>query len=104
MRSNLDLSGGMISSEAIMLELGKTLGRQRAHDVVYEAAQASASQGKPFTELLAADSRVTARLSRSAMDAFLNPTGHTGLSAKIAHEQAEVARRCANEVQARLAA
>ncbi|MBV9643424.1 MAG: adenylosuccinate lyase family protein, partial [Verrucomicrobia bacterium] len=30
MRSNLDLSGGMISAEAIMLELGKTIGRQHA--------------------------------------------------------------------------
>ncbi|MBV8523764.1 MAG: adenylosuccinate lyase family protein, partial [Acetobacteraceae bacterium] len=38
MRSNLDLSGGMISAEAVMLELGKTIGRQHAHDVVYEAA------------------------------------------------------------------
>jgi 3-carboxy-cis,cis-muconate cycloisomerase len=103
MRSNLDLSGGMISSEAIMLELGKTIGRQHAHDVVYEAAQAAASQDKPFTELLASDPRVTAHLDRSAIDALLNPTGHTGLSAKLAHEQAEVARRSAKEVHAHLA-
>ena len=26
-------------AEALMLELGKRLGRQRAHDIVYEAAQ-----------------------------------------------------------------
>ena len=103
MRSNLALSGGMISSEAVMLELGKSLGRQKAHDVVYEAAQASVSQGKPFTELLAADPRVTAHLSRDAIDALLNPASHTGVSAQIAREQAEVARRFANEVHAYLA-
>ena len=103
MRSNLALSGGMISSEAIMLELGKTLGRQHAHDVVYEAAQASVAQGKAFTELLASDPRVTAHLSRGAIDALLNPTSHTGVSAQIAREQAEVARRFANEVDAYLA-
>ena len=74
MRSNLDLSGGMISSEAIMLELGRTIGRQHAHDVVYDAAQASASQNKSFPELLASDSRVTAHLSRSAVDSLLDPT------------------------------
>jgi 3-carboxy-cis,cis-muconate cycloisomerase len=103
MRSNLALSGGMISSEAIMLELGKSLGRQQAHDVVYEAAQASVSQGKPFTELLAADPRVTAHLSRDAIDALLNPASHTGVSAQIAREQAEVARHFANDVHAYLA-
>ena len=31
MRANLDLSGGLIMAEAIMLELGTTLGRQHAH-------------------------------------------------------------------------
>jgi adenylosuccinate lyase len=40
MRQNLDLSGGLIMAEALMLELGKQIGRQRAHDAVYEAAQA----------------------------------------------------------------
>src|ERR1700744_6200845 len=33
MRANLDLTGGMISSEAIMLELGRAIGRQKAHEV-----------------------------------------------------------------------
>jgi 3-carboxy-cis,cis-muconate cycloisomerase len=100
MQSNLDLSGGMISSEAIMLELGRTIGRQHAHDVVYEAAQASASQNKSFPELLASDPRVTAHLSRSAIDSLSNPASHTGFSARIAREQAEVARRLAKEIQA----
>src|SRR3984893_1801591 len=44
MRSNLDLSGGMISGEAIMLELGKTIGRQHAHDVIYKAASRGISK------------------------------------------------------------
>ena len=95
MRSNLDLSGGMISGEAIMLELGKTIGRQHAHDVVYQAAQAAASHNLSFPDRLAADHRVTAHLTRSAIDALLDPASHTGLSASIAHQQVEVARRFA---------
>jgi 3-carboxy-cis,cis-muconate cycloisomerase len=102
MRSNLDLSGGMINSEAIMLELGRTIGRQHAHDVVYESAQASVSTGKPFPELLASDPRVIAHLSPSAIDSLLDPTSHTGFSGRIAHQQAEVARRFAKEILAQL--
>jgi len=37
MRRNLDLSGGLIMAEALMLELGKQIGRQRAHDAVSPA-------------------------------------------------------------------
>jgi 3-carboxy-cis,cis-muconate cycloisomerase len=102
MRSNLELSGGMIGAEAIMLELGKTIGRQHAHDVVYEAAQAAVSQNLSFPDRLAADHRVAAHLSRGAIDALLDPAGHTGFSARIAHEQVKVARRIAAEVQAHL--
>ena len=102
MRSNLDLSGGMISAEAIMLELGKSIGRQHAHDVVYEAAQAAASQNISFPDRLATDPRVTAHLSRSAINALLDPASHTGLSARIAHEQVEVAKRFASELHAHL--
>ena len=41
-------------------------------------------------------------LSKSAIDALLDPAGHTGLSASIAHQQAEVARRFASELHAYL--
>ena len=63
MRENLDLSGGLIMAEALMLELGKQIGRQRAHDAVYEAAQASATESRPFRETLAEDPHVAAGLT-----------------------------------------
>src|SRR5512134_2637959 len=78
MRKNLDLSGGLIMAEALMLELGKRIGRQRAHDVVYDAAQAAATQGRPFRELLAADERVTAHLASGQIAALLDPARYTG--------------------------
>ena len=53
MRQNLDLSGGLIMAEALMLELGKQIGRQRAHDAVYEAGAGLGDRGRPFRELLA---------------------------------------------------
>src|SRR6266540_798606 len=70
MRRNLDLSGGLIMSESLMLELGKQIGRQRAHDVVYDAAQGAATQGRAFRELLAEDERVTAHLTPPQIDAL----------------------------------
>ena len=95
MRANLDLGGGLIMAEAVMLNLGKAIGRQHAHDVVYEAAQSAAVDGKPFGELLAADPRVTAHLDAKAVAALLDPTAYTGLCAEMAREAASRGRQLA---------
>ena len=63
MRRNLDLSGGLIMSEALMLELGRLIGRQRAHDAIYDAAQASVVEVRPFTETLSEVEDVRENLS-----------------------------------------
>ncbi len=95
MRENLDLSGGLIMAEALMLELGRQIGRQRAHDVVYEAAQASVTQGRPFKEMLAKDPHVTAALTTSQIDALLDPAQYTGLCRQFAERGTATARRIA---------
>jgi len=104
MRRNLDLSGGLIMAEALMLELGKSIGRQRAHDAVYEAAQGSVTKGRPFRELLAEDPHVSARLSAKQVDALLDPAKYSGLCATFAVREAARAREVAAAVTRRLAA
>jgi 3-carboxy-cis,cis-muconate cycloisomerase len=98
MRRNLDLGGGLIMAEAVMLNLGAAIGRQHAHDVVYDAAQAAFIQGRPFAELLAADPRVTAHLDKAAIENLLDPTAYTGLCAEMAREAASRARATVSEV------
>ena len=95
MRANLDLGNGLIMGEAIMLDLGKAIGRQHAHDVVYDAAQAAFVEGKSFSDLLAADTRLTRHMDRAAIDRLLDPTAYTGLCADMARESAVRARRAA---------
>src|SRR3954469_15183247 len=98
MRHNLNLGGGLIMAEAVMLNLGKTIGRQHAHDVVYDAAQAAFVEGKSFSALLAADPRVTAHLDAKQIEALLDPAGYTGLCAEMARDAAARARTAAAEI------
>jgi adenylosuccinate lyase len=84
-----------------MLALGARIGRQHAHDIVYEATRAS--DGRTFAQALAADSRVTAHLDRAAIDALLDPSTHIGLSAEIAHRAASDARTLAAQITAEYA-
>jgi 3-carboxy-cis,cis-muconate cycloisomerase len=95
MRRNLDLGGGLIMAEAVMLNLGVRIGRQHAHDVVYDAAQAAFVENRPFAELLMADPRVAAHLGRSEIEALLDPTAYTGLCGEMARAAARRARAAA---------
>ena len=95
MRHNLQLGGGLIMAEAVMLELGAILGRQHAHDVVYDAAQAAFVEGRAFSAVLSADPRVTAHLGADAIDRLLDPVAYTGLCAEMAKQAAARARSMA---------
>ncbi len=98
MRANLDLTDGLIMAEPVMLALGEHIGRQEAHDVVYDAAQAAATGEAGFAALLAADDRVSAHLSAGEIEALLDPTRYTGLCADLALQQAKRARVLAGEL------
>jgi 3-carboxy-cis,cis-muconate cycloisomerase len=98
MRRNLDLGGGLIMAEAVMLNLGTAIGRQHAHDVVYDAAQVAFVEHRPFAEVLAADPRVTAHLDQKAIAALIDPTAYTGLCAEMARDAALRARATAAEI------
>jgi 3-carboxy-cis,cis-muconate cycloisomerase len=98
MRRNLDLGGGLIMAEAVMLELGATLGRQHAHDIVYDAAQAAFLRNESFAALLGADPRVTATLDATAIAALLDATAYTGSCTAMAHAAAVRARALSAEL------
>ena len=102
MRHNLDLSGGLIMAEALMLDLAQHIGRQRAHDAVYEAAQAVVTAGRPFRELLAEDPQVSSRFTAEQIEALLNPAQYTGLCSQFAERGAKRALEVATAVEKRL--
>jgi adenylosuccinate lyase len=98
MRSNLDLGGGLIMAEAVMLDLGVAIGRQHAHDAVYDAAQDAFTHGTAFADRLAADTRVTTHMAPEQIRRLLDPTAYTGLCAEMARDSANRARVAAKEL------
>jgi len=98
MRQNLDVSGGLIMAEAVMLQLGAAMGRQHAHDLVYEAAQTAFLEGRPFSAVLADDPRFAERMRKQALDRLLDPIAYTGLCAEMAREAACRARAVADAI------
>ena len=83
MRANLDLTRGMIVSEAVMMGLGPHLGRQRAHDLVYDICRKVAATGEPLVELLAQDAEISKHLTRAELDKMCDPAGYLGLAGEM---------------------
>lgn len=78
MRRNLDLSGGLIVSEAVMMGLGPYLGRQRAHDLVYDICREVVRTKRSFLDLLAENAEISAHLDRAALARLVDPANYLG--------------------------
>jgi adenylosuccinate lyase len=89
MRANLDKTRGLILSERAMFVLGEKLGKQTAHEVVYEASMAAVDEGKTLEEALAARPEVRENMRPEAIRELMDPTTYTGLCARLAREMAE---------------
>lgn len=92
MREDFARDGRLISSEAVMLALGEAIGREHAHEIVYEDAMRVARTGEDFFEVLHGDERVRSRIDDDRLHALLDPANHVGLSAEIAREAARRVR------------
>jgi 3-carboxy-cis,cis-muconate cycloisomerase len=92
MRANLDLTGGAIMAEALMMGLAESLGRQDAHELVHEAAMRSVDNQEEFANVVASDPRVTAALTPGEIKELLDPASHIGLSVELARATAQRAR------------
>ena len=83
MRANLDLTKGMIVSEAVMMGLGPHLGRQRAHDLVYDICRKVAATGVPLVDLLAQNADISKHLTRAELDKMCDPASYLGLAGEM---------------------
>lgn len=63
MRRNLEASNGQLFSERVMMTLAGRLGRQTAHDVVYDASMAAFDADEHLLDALRRDPRITATLA-----------------------------------------
>jgi 3-carboxy-cis,cis-muconate cycloisomerase len=86
MRRNLDLTQGLIVAEAVMMGLAPHLGRQNAHDIVYEACREALGQGRSLADVLTADPAVTAALSAERLRALCDPANYLGSAPAMTDE------------------
>jgi 3-carboxy-cis,cis-muconate cycloisomerase len=83
MRANLDITRGLIVSEAVMMGLGPHLGRQRAHDLVYDICRKVISTGRSFLDLLAEDPEISKHVGRAELAKLVDPANYLGQAGEM---------------------
>jgi adenylosuccinate lyase len=83
MRRNLDVLGGFLLSERVMFALADKVGKQSAHEMIYEVAMRGIAQGISFEQALMADAQVAGAISAHELKALLDPTTYVGLAPAI---------------------
>ena len=78
MREVLDMTNGLIVSEAVMMGLGRYIGREYAHDLVYDICREAIRQRRPLVELLAENKEITQHVSRSELERMCDPAQYLG--------------------------
>jgi 3-carboxy-cis,cis-muconate cycloisomerase len=83
MRANLDMTKGMIVSEAVMMGLGPHLGRQRAHDLVYDICREVAATGEPLLDLLAKNAEISRHFTPAELARMCDAGNYLGLAGEM---------------------
>ena len=84
MRENLDLTNGLIVAEAVMMAAAPKLGRQRAHDVVYDACRKAIEGGGDLADILARVPEIADALGGvDAIRRHCDPANYLGLSGQM---------------------
>jgi 3-carboxy-cis,cis-muconate cycloisomerase len=78
MRRNLDLTGGLIVAEAVMMALARHTGRGEAHDIVYGACRAALDKGTTLLEELERDADVTRHFDKNRLAELTDPVNYLG--------------------------
>jgi 3-carboxy-cis,cis-muconate cycloisomerase len=80
MRRNIEMTGGLVMSEAVMMGLGRHIGREFAHDLVYDLCRESLAKKTPLLDLLAAHPEIAKHVDRAALQRMLDPANYLGQS------------------------
>jgi 3-carboxy-cis,cis-muconate cycloisomerase len=83
MAKNLDMTKGLIVAEAVMMGLAPYIGRQDAHDIVYDACRIVNEKGGRLADVLNAMPSVSSRLDPQLIERLTDPKNYLGMAPQM---------------------
>jgi 3-carboxy-cis,cis-muconate cycloisomerase len=78
MAKNLAVTHGLIVAEAVMMGLAPVIGRNEAHDLVYDACRAAIESDRPLYDVLKEQPEVAGPLGAEKLKALTDPANYLG--------------------------
>jgi 3-carboxy-cis,cis-muconate cycloisomerase len=78
MRANLDMTNGLVASEAVMMGLSPYIGREYAHDLVYDLCREAIRQNRPLLDLLIETPQISKHLGPAELEKLCDPASYLG--------------------------
>lgn len=78
MRANLDLTHGLVVAEAVMMGLAPGMGRERAHDLVYDLCRVAIAERRALLDVLVDNAEIASLASREQLAAMCDPATYLG--------------------------
>lgn len=83
MRHNLELGGGLLMAEAVMMGLAPKIGRGKAHELVGQVSAYAIENNLTLRQSLLASSEIKTFLSENEIDKLLDPIHYTGVASEM---------------------
>lgn len=83
MSRNLGMTRGLIVAEAVMMGLAPHIGRQQAHDLVYDACRIVNEKGGRLADVLNAMPGISSRLDPALVERLTDPANYLGLGPRM---------------------
>jgi 3-carboxy-cis,cis-muconate cycloisomerase len=83
MRDNIFITKGLIMSEAVMMGLGDRMGRNYAHDLVYDICREVVKTGRPLIDLLEENPEIKKHADRKELEKLVDPANYLGVAGEM---------------------
>jgi 3-carboxy-cis,cis-muconate cycloisomerase len=83
MRENIFITKGLIMSEAVMMGLGDRMGRNYAHDLVYDICRDVVKTGRPLIDLLEENDEIRKHADRKELEKLVDPANYLGVAGEM---------------------
>jgi 3-carboxy-cis,cis-muconate cycloisomerase len=84
MKDNMNKTNGLIVAESVMMSLAPHIGRQVAHDIVYECCRDSLKNKTPFIDALLSQASISNIFNKSQLVKIVNPANYLGAAPAMA--------------------
>ncbi len=99
LRRNAGINRGLDNSEYVMMRVAEKLGKDKAHELLYDKAMKTELEGKDYYTVLLEDPTISSMFSPEELRELIDPASYTGMCGQIAGNMAEKAEAKAKQLK-----